>query len=434
MSVGSGTGGTGAGRPVTHDVAGDRHSARSAATGGAAATLDLAELPVIVTHDDPQHGVSAYAARIAATVEARTGRHLALDVADLLDVAEPHDGPEAGSATPVDPYLLDPELLTTTALPPVVGGTPADPAPVDVVVPRAHLQFTDRLWGPSPAAAADVVEHLADGTALTVTLHDLPQPSDGERNLRRRGEAYARVVAVARGVVVNSEHERALLRETIGFEGPVEVIPLPVDPHPLPAGRPEPDGDVAVVGFFYPGKGHAEVVAAVAGLAAGRPAAEAGRVGDDATRPVADVTGVVALGRASPGHEGELRQLVDEAAALGVPFGATGYLDDATLLDRARRASVPVAAHQHVSASGSIATWVAAGRRPLVPDTRYSREMATLRPGTLTLYPEGGLATAIAAALADPASTWLDEDAVTRPGLDEVADAYAALWTDGVRW
>lgn len=425
---------------ATRDPA--RDSARSEAADGAAATPGLAELPVIVTHHDPQHGVSAYAARIAATVEARTGRHLALDVADLLDVPGPDDVPEgSSSAAPVDPYLLDPELLTTTPLPPAVdpvpvGPVPLDPGPgpVDVVVPRAHLQFTDRLWGPSPAAAADVVEHLAESTALTVTLHDLPQPSDGERNLRRRGDAYARVVAVARGVVVNSEHERALLRERLGFEGTVEVIPLPVDPHPLPDVRPEPDGDVAVVGFFYPGKGHAEVVAAVAGPAAGRRGARADRVADGATRPDADATGVVALGRASPGHEAELRQLVDEAAALGVPFGATGYLDDATLLDRMRRASVPVAAHQHVSASGSIATWIAAGRRPLVPDTRYSREMASLRPGTLTLYPEGGLAAAIAAALADPASTWLDDDADTLPGLDEVADAYVAWWTDGVRW
>ena len=373
-----------------------RDSARSSARDGAAATIDLAELPVVVTHHDPQHGVATYAAQIAATVEARTGRHLALDVADLLDVP--------------------------------------DDDSVDVTVARAHLQFTDRLWGPSPSAAADVVEHLADTTALTVTLHDLPQPSDGERNLRRRGEAYGRVVAAARGVVVNSEHERALLHEWVGFDGPVEVIPLPVELHPLTGTRPEPDGDVAIIGFFYPGKGHAEVVAAVAGLAAARHDAAGDRDGSGATRPDARATGVVALGRASSGHEAELQQLVDEAAALGVPFGATGYLDDATLLDRARRASVPVAAHQHVSASGSIATWIAAGRRPLVPDTRYSREMAALRPGTLTLYPDGGLAAAIATALADPESTWLDDDARTLPGLDEVADAYAAWWAEGVRW
>ena len=376
-----------------------RDAARSTATDGAAATADVAELPVVVTHHDPQHGVATYAAQIAATVEARTGRPLALDVADLLDVTDP-------------PELTGPAIA----------------------VPRAHLQFTDRLWGPSPSAAADVVEHLADSTALTVTLHDLPQPSDGDRNLRRRGEAYRRVVAAARGVVVNSEHERALLREWIGFDGPVEVVPLPVDRHPAPAARPEPDGDVAVIGFFYPGKGHAEVVAAVAGLAAGSPDAVADRDGTGATRPPGGVTGVVALGRASSGHEGELRALVDEAAALGVPFDATGYLDDATLLDRARRASVPVAAHQHVSASGSIATWIAAGRRPLVPDTRYSREMAALRPGTLTLYPADGLAAAIATALAEPESTWLDDEARTAPGLDEVADAYVAWWTSGVRW
>jgi len=333
--------------------------------------------PALVVTPDPQHGVTVLARRIAEAVAARTGR--------------------------------DPAVATDA----LTG--PRPPA-------RAHLHFTDRLWASSPEAAAERIVDLAARVPLTVTLHDLPQPSDGERNLPRRSACYRAVVEAVRGVVVNSEHEAALLAEhTVAGHAPT-VVPLPVDPEPAPEVRPEPDGTAAVIGFVYPGKGHAELVEAVAALRGRDPHGPGGRLG------------VVALGRPSSGHEAETDALVAAAAARGVDLAVTGYLSDAVLLDRCRRASVPVAAHRHVSASGSMATWIAAGRRPLVPDARYSREMAALRPGTLTLFdgddPEA-LAEAVARAAADPASTWLGPDAVTAPGLAEVADAYLAWWATG---
>ena len=331
-------------------------------------------LPALVVTPERQHGVAVYARQVAEAVARRTGRDLAV-------------GPDAleGDAPPA----------------------------------RAHLHFTDRLWATSPEAAADRLEELAARTALTVTLHDLPQPSDGERNLPRRSACYRRVVEAAAGVVVNSRHEAALLDEHVrdGLGRDVGVVPLPVDPAPTDAERPLPDGSAAVIGFFYPGKGHAELVDAAAELRVG------GRRLD-----------VVALGRASDGHEGELAALVAHAGSRGVALEVTGYLDDAALLARSRRASVPVAAHRHVSASGSIATWVAAGRRPLVPDTRYSREMAALRPGTLTLVDPEALVAALATAHDDPASTWLAADAVTAPGTADTADAYLRWWSEEVSW
>jgi glycosyltransferase involved in cell wall biosynthesis len=336
-----------------------------------------AGLPALVVTDDPQHGVSTYARRVAEAVAALVGRDLAV-------------GPDA---------------LTGTAPP-----------------ARSHLHFTDRLWGGSPEEAADRVEDLARRTSLTVTLHDLPQPSDGERNLPRRAECYRRVVEAAAGVVCNSRHEALLLDEHVlaGAGARAAVLPLavdPVGPAPAPGQRPRPDGTAAVIGFFYPGKGHAELVDAVVEL----------RAAGSALR-------VAALGRASTGHEGELAELVAGAASRGVSLEVTGYLDDDELLERCRRAAVPVAAHRHVSASGSIATWIAAGRRPLVPNTRYSREMAELRPGTLTLVDPDDLVTALAAALADPASTWLEPSAVTAPGLADVAAASVRWWADEVVW
>ena len=324
--------------------------------------------PALVVTDDAQHGVTVYARQLADAV------------------ARQHD----------DVEVVGPGALTGDAPP-----------------ARAHLHFTDRLWAGSPEDAAARLEELARRVELTVTLHDLPQPSDGVVNLPRRAECYRRVAAASTGVVVNSRHEAALLTEHVRVDParPVGVVPLPVDPVDPDPARPADDGSAAVIGFFYPGKGHAELVDAVAGL-----------------RPRGVDLGVAVLGRASAGHEGELADLAAEAARRGVDLEVTGYLDDAALLDRSRRAAVPVAAHRHVSASGSIATWVAAGRRPLVPDTRYSREMAELRPGTLTLFAEGGLADAVARAQRDPGSTWWAAGTDVGPGLVDTAAAYLAWW------
>jgi glycosyltransferase involved in cell wall biosynthesis len=362
-------------------------------------TTPPAHVPALVVSPEAHHGVAVYARQVAAEVARVLGVDTSTTVAAL-------DGPE----------------------PPA----------------RAHLHFTDRLWADSPEAAAARIEDIARRTRLTVTLHDLPQPSDGERNLGRRRACYARVVAASHGVVVNSRHEAALLAEhTIRSDGaaaaaaaspPVEVIPLPVSPLPLVDPRPTPEPEVAVLGFFYPGKGHAEVIDAVERLHRDRVRTSGGDGGD---------LGVVVLGRPSPGHEDELEALVTDAARRGVRVTVTGWLDDAAMLERCRSVAVPVAAHRHVSASGSIATWIAAGRRPLVPATRYSEEMAALRPGTLTLLPAhdiapgtgdestvdtahdtADLAAAIATAVDTPATTWIADDAVTRPDLHDTALAH----------
>jgi glycosyltransferase involved in cell wall biosynthesis len=293
--------------------------------------------------------------------------------------------------------------------------------------PRLHAHFTDRLWGDTPEFAADRFAELATRSAVTVTLHDLPQPSDGPANLARRTEAYARVVAAARGVVVNSRHEAALLTEAGIATRSLVVIPLAVDrrPHVATPGPAEPlDGRVAVLGFFYPGKGHDDVVDAVAELG--------GSVGG----PVGarQSLSVVALGGASPGHDRELAELAANARSRRVGFAVTGFLSDQAMLEACRAASVPVVAHRHFSASGSLATWIAAGRRPLVVDSRYAREMAQLRPGTLTLVAPGELASAIRAARLDPASTALDPDLSTAPGLADTAAAHLTWWQDEVPW
>ncbi|CAD6009880.1 hypothetical protein [Agreia sp. COWG] len=332
-----------------------------------------AGIPALVVTHDAQHGVTQYSQLVASAVERLIGVRARVSSSELAH----------------------PSALT-----------------------HSHLHFTDRLWGASPEEAAARIESIAARTSITVTLHDLPQHSDGAANFARRADCYRRVLAAAQGVVCNSVHELDVLKEFVDEAARAHVIPLPIDAEPLAAVRPVGDGNIAVLGFYYPGKGHIDVVRAAARIA----------------RTTSLRAGVVVLGRASIGHEGDLDRLARTAARLCVPFEVTGYLDDAELFERTRRASVAVAAHRHFSASGSINTWIASGRRPLVVDGRYTREVAGLRPGTVTLV-DGteALPGAIAAALAEPDSTWLPADAVMGPNAADVASAYVSWWR-GMEW
>ncbi|MGW9627147.1 hypothetical protein [Microbacterium sp. NPDC055521] len=270
-----------------------------------------------------------------------------------------------------------------------------------------HAHFTDRLWGASPELAAGAFAELASRLRLSVTLHDVPQASDGASNRPRRRAAYARVSAAASDVVVNSEHERALLREEGVWAGPAEVVPLPVERAEDDA-RGRPDGSVGVLGFFYPGKGHDE--AADAAAAAG-------------------IGALTVLGRASDGHAAELEAFVRRSSDLGVEVEVTGWLDDVEIARRGRAVSVPVIAHRHISASGSLASWIGWGRRPVAVRNRYVDEMAALRPGTLTPVGEDDLSGALRHALAHPDATW---HGLARLPLSraEAASAYIRLWDE----
>jgi glycosyltransferase involved in cell wall biosynthesis len=283
-----------------------------------------------------------------------------------------------------------------------------------------HLQFTDRLFGSSPADAAAAIRDIVDAThrhgrRVTATLHDLPQPSDGTGFDRRR-TAYREVAALLDGVVVSSEHERALLAEHDVRARRVAVIPLPFDHPPFDhmpfddAGadpQPAAPAIVGIFGFLYPGKGHAEVIAALAGRAPG--------------------VEVLALGAPSAGHDDLVEHLARHSAAAGTCFRVTGHLDDAAVPGALRGVTVPVAPHRHVSASGSLNSWIGAGRRPLAPDNRYTREILARSPGTLLLYPDtaDGLRIALRDALTDPATTWLAPGIVGAPSRAAAARQYA---------
>ncbi len=168
---------------------------------------------------------------------------------------------------------------------------------------------------------------------------------------------------------------------------------------------------MGVFGFVYPGKGHRQVVRAAAAL----------RRGGTAVR-------VRVLGGAAPGHGDEVEELLRASRERGVPVEVTGRVPEDDVTRALRRVAVPVAAHRNVSASGSVNSWIAAGRRPLVRDGEYAREMAALRPGTITLFDDATLVPRLAAALRRPETTWIASGTDLGPRLEDTVAAYRAWW------
>jgi GT2 family glycosyltransferase len=285
--------------------------------------------------------------------------------------------------------------------------TPADVVESDLAgAAVVHVPVTDRLFGATAEEAAEAFAVLAEtitsrGASLSVTLHDLPQGQD--ELARRRRATYRAVVAGARGLVVSSRHE---LEHTLALEDTAwsrRVIPLPVDRVGRPA-VPDEAGPVGVLGFLYPGKGIEDVLAA--------------------TPPGTPVLG---LGTTAAGHDDQPARLASCARAAGVAWAVTGHVPEEELPDRLAAVAVPVAPHRRVSASGSIATWIAHGRRPLVPDIPYTRELDAAWPGTVRRYAadrHGALRAEIEAALADPSRTVVPPEVAVGPGGAEVARQY----------
>jgi GT2 family glycosyltransferase len=282
---------------------------------------------------------------------------------------------------------------------------PADcqlPPGFDVI----HVPYTDRLFGrnaeASAAAFAAVAQAvISSGARLSTTLHDVPAGDDPLA--QRRRSAYRKVVSYAAGLVVASAAELAEAELLGDAARSRRVIPLPVAKPPQ--GRCTPVGSaVAVLGFVYPDRGYEQVIAALPERAA-----------------------IVALGRAAQGHEDLAAALCRRAVASGHPWQLTGFLSDEELGEQLRSVAVPVAPNRRTGASASIATWLAHGRRPLVPVSAYTRELDRRWPDTLHLYDPDcpdALRIAIAQAQANPDSTLLDPGVKAGATEAEVADEY----------
>ncbi len=279
-----------------------------------------------------------------------------------------------------------------------------------------HLHFTDRLLGSDPAAAATAVERWCRRAPTTLTLHDVPQPTDGDSFEARRA-AYARVVAAGAGWATNSvprARPGAATHPAARHRGSGRGRPA--------ARRRVGRGPVGPTGSVRHRDGRG---ARVPLPGQGAPRGGRGRRGPCPGGSRRDRPGP---GAAGPHHDDLVEELQALAAGVGVGFEVTGYLSDADLLTAMREVSVGVAAHRNVSASGSMNSWLTAGRRPLVRDTAYAREMAALRPGCYRLFDDADLVDALASAADDPGSGWLPAGQPPSHRLEDAAAAYLAWW------
>lgn len=282
-----------------------------------------------------------------------------------------------------------------------------------------HICFTDHLWGESPEVAVDMVAKLAQGTPLSVSFHDVPQPQEGEERFEKRSAAYRRLGQLADVVSVNSEHEAIFFRENCPNVQPAVIsLPLPVPVLSVDeraelsgwqgrAGGECARSQIAVMGFLYPGKGHRELIESLAGTGAS----------------------ITALGGVSAGHDDLVDQLNEAAQGSGVDFLITGFLPEEELERHMLATEIPVCAHRHFSASGSLMKWLSLGRRVLVVDTPYSRELAQRWEGLIVLVEDDQWKQAI-----DNLSA--DFSRAVEPPTDwtwaNVADSYRAQWAESL--
>lgn len=225
-----------------------------------------------------------------------------------------------------------------------------------------HVTFTDHLFGATAPQAVDALVARLGAREFSVSLHDIPQPEEGAQRFARRAAAYRKLANAATVAVVNSQHEARFFAEGAdGRNEPVRVIRLPIPVVDAPF-DPEP-GTVGVLGFVYPGKGHEDVLDALGGTA----------------------WRLRFLGSVSAGHEQWASALVNSAENVEL----TGWLSDAQMAAEMGRVAVPVCAHRHFSASGSLMTWLGAGRTVLASDSDYTREIDAWLPGRITLVAVG---------------------------------------------
>ena len=115
------------------------------------------------------------------------------------------------------------------------------------------------------------------------------------------------------------------------------------------------------------------------------------------------------------------------ALRAGRTWHLTGFLTDEALSRELQTVAVPVAPNRRTAASASIATWLAHGRRPLVPVSAYARELDRCWPNTIRMYDAGSpgaLEAAIRQAHANPESTLLEAGVKPGPTETEIAAAY----------
>jgi len=236
-----------------------------------------------------------------------------------------------------------------------------------------HVHVSDRLIADSDGAWNTLVQRCRfAGVSLVATLHDLPQRDDCVHRNRRRSAVYRSIAGAADIVIVSSESERGAA-SSIGIDS--SVVPHPIFPIrratiPVRAvTRTHATRTIVVAGFVHPGKGVAEMVDAI---------------GDVRGTPLHGWQ-LRLVGSVTERHRDEPTRIEAQARANGLDFRHIGAVSDRGWSRELSHATVGVCPHLHCSASGSILSWIAHGRRPVATSLPFSRELADERRDALTL-------------------------------------------------
>jgi len=288
-----------------------------------------------------------------------------------------------------------------------------------------HLQYNERVWGNARAAAHVRTVIAACAAPIVATLHDVRE-GYGWRGIGRRtwaqrtadglggsgagGEAgsedraadphratglWASMQRAARYVwkewqntratkhlarraaqILVCTHEEA--RRLHGIVAPEQrtVIPHFVEDRAIDIAPPDAKEELGlagrrvctVLGFIHRAKGHALVVEAM-------PAWP-------------DHVHVVFAGRPAVGSQGFAQKLQQRAKALGVAdrLRITGYLEEDTLDRYLAATDLALCPFEQVSASGSLSTWIAAGRPILASDQPQIAEYNAMAAGAIATF------------------------------------------------
>ncbi len=268
----------------------------------------------------------------------------------------------------------------------------AELASSDVVV----MQWNRRGWGKNGRSLPRLLRfRRAYKGALVVTMHDVfDRAGLRQRHLQPDVWSLRWLGRTAERIVVHSQIEVERLRGIIPIDK-IRVIPHFVEDRRLSLTPDEARANlglsdrriVTLLGFVYGRKGHRYAVDAVPFMPDDAVMVYAGG-------PVAGRTFVhdLALSRAA-----EL--------GLGDRFRITGYLDDAAWETWIAATHLAILPFTDLSASGSLSSWISAGKPMLVSDLPGTREYERRVPGALHFFgpPEAWpLGSAISELLAEP--------------------------------
>jgi glycosyltransferase involved in cell wall biosynthesis len=258
------------------------------------------------------------------------------------------------------------------------------------------MQWNRRGWGKHGGSLLRLRRfRRAYRGALVVTLHDIfDREGIRERYLALDTWSLRWLGRAAERIVVHSEIEVDRLRGIIPPER-LRVIPHFVERRQLALSPAEARARlgltdrriVTLLGFVYGRKGHRYAVEAVPDLPA-------------------DVLLVYAGGPvAGRSYVHDLAVAKAEELSLGDRFRITGYLSDEELETWIAATHLAILPFTDLSASGSLSSWIAAGKPMLVTDLPGFREYEARAPGAMRFFgpPEPGpLAAGIRAALDGP--------------------------------